>query len=74
MSNSVSPLCRFAVLNQLQNPHCDTEQPTAKLKNPVPPPKDLLTSFQQELDLHPSKISFRPASHSNPTNTDQSEQ
>ena len=73
MSNSVSPLCRFAILNQLQNPHRDSEQTATKIKNPCPPPKDLLTSFQQELDLHPSKISFRPASQSNATNTDQSE-
>jgi len=74
MSQSLSPLCRYAVNRQLPDCKSDNAEAAPKIKKQSPPPRDVLSSYAQERDLHPSMISYRTVEQTNPIITDQTGQ
>lgn len=74
MSQSLSPLCRYAVHRQLPDCQSDKADAAPKIKKQSPPPRDVLSSYAQERDLHPSMITFRTVEQANPIINDQTGQ
>lgn len=57
MSQSLSPLGRFAILNEYAQLNAEAPKKTAPLEVKVTPPKDTLSSYAQEQAPHYSKLS-----------------
>ncbi|MBS0605913.1 MAG: hypothetical protein KF898_08330 [Parachlamydiales bacterium] len=74
MSQSLSPLCRYAVQRQLPDSQSDNAETAPKIKKQSPPPRDVLSSYAQERDLHPSMITFRTVEQANPIIANQTDQ
>lgn len=74
MTQSLSPLCRYAVNRQLPDFQSDNAETSPKIKKQGPLPRDVLSSYEQERDLHPSMITYRTVEKANPIITDQTGQ